>query len=67
MLIPRRELTPNVEALKMYDAAFPGRAAKCMGRCPRLSLRSALGRPRLHDRMYATRWIRLGWRELDQR
>jgi hypothetical protein len=29
----------------------------------RLSSRSALGRLRLHDRMYAMRWIRLGWRE----
>ena len=38
VLLSRRKLTPNVEALKMYDAAFPGRPAKCMGRCPQAQL-----------------------------
>ena len=38
MLLSRRKLTPNVEALKKYDAAFPGRPAKCMGRCPQAQL-----------------------------
>jgi hypothetical protein len=38
VLLSRRKLTPNVEALKMYDAAYPGRAAGCMGRCPQAQL-----------------------------
>ena len=45
VLLSRRKLTPNVEALKMYDAAYPGRAAGCMGRCPQAQLETCARPP----------------------